>query len=78
MRGLPAVLAAGLLAAACAAPDAAQVAESPSLREYPTGSNLPRKASQRDQAMEGVRVYGPQALEGIQNSGSPGKTAEPR
>ena len=63
-----------LLAGACAAPDATtRTAESPSEREYPTGSNIPRK--NRDLKAEGVSVHTREDLERIQNMGrvTPGK-----
>lgn len=71
--------AAALLAAGCAAPDAMTSAESaaresPSEREYPTGSNLPRKKNQKANANipmgEGVRVHSRDDLERVQNTGT--------
>lgn len=65
--------------AGCAAPDAMTSAEagardSPSEREYPTGSNLPRKKNQKANANipmgEGVRVHSRDDLERVQNTGS--------
>ena len=65
--------------AGCAAPDAVTSVESgakdsPSEREYPTGSNLPRKKNQKADANipmgEGVRVHSRDDLERVQNRGS--------
>jgi len=67
MRHALKLAAALLLAGACAAPDATTRAESPSEREYPTGSNIPRK--NRDLKAEGVSVHTREDLERVQNTG---------
>jgi hypothetical protein len=65
---------AGLMAA-CAGPDTVTSAESASEREYPTGSNIPRKNkapadSQIPMGM-GVRVHSREDLERMQQGGAP-------
>ncbi len=70
MKNLPGLAAAALVLAACAAPDAVTSTESPSEREYPTGSNIPRKAAARNPQAEGVRVHSREDLERIQNMGT--------
>lgn len=55
------------LLAGCASPDAVSTAESPSVREYPTGSNIPRK--NRDPKAEGITVHSREDLERLQGSG---------
>ena len=60
--------------AGCVTPEPAVTsAESPSAREYPTGSHIPRK--NRDPRADGVSVYGPEALERMQNSAPGGQKA---
>jgi hypothetical protein len=75
------VVAGGLLGG-CASPDAVTSSESPSTREYPTGSNIPRKSNAKAAANipmgEGVRVHSREDLERMQNSTSSGfKNAKP-
>ena len=80
MKILFIALAAGGLLAGCAAPDAITSSESPSTREYPTGSNLPRKrnANANNPMGEGVRVHSREDLERMQNStSSPGRGVSP-
>jgi hypothetical protein len=61
--------------AACAAADPSQTREaSASEREYPTGSNLPR----RNPAHDGIRVHTREDLERIQQSGAPQNPETPR
>ena len=62
-----ACVAAALLLGGCASPEATTIPESPTTREYPTGSNIPRK--NRDPKAEGVSVYSPEELERLQNRG---------
>ena len=64
-----AVLIAALFSGACASPDAVSASESPSTREYPTGSNLPRKPS-RDPKLDGVSVHSREDLERMQRGGN--------
>jgi hypothetical protein len=58
----------------CAASDSVTSAESASEREYPTGSNIPRKSKAPADANipmgQGVRVYSREDLERMQQSGS--------
>jgi hypothetical protein len=67
--------AAALLAGACAAGDATVATESASEREYPTGSNIPRKKNATADANipmgMGLRVQSREDLERIQNMGGP-------
>ena len=82
MKILFIALAAGGLLAGCAAPDAITSSESPSTREYPTGSNLPRKSNAKASSNipmgEGVRVHSREDLERMQNStSSPMKGVSP-
>jgi hypothetical protein len=67
--------AAALLAGGCATGETNVAAESPSEREYPTGSNLPRKKNAAADANipmgMGVRVHSREDLERIQNMGGP-------
>jgi hypothetical protein len=70
VRNVLAFLGAGLMAAACAGPETTAARESPTDREYPTGSNIPKKAAQRDPSAEGVHVLTRDALERVQNSGN--------
>jgi hypothetical protein len=67
-------LVAGILLGGCAAPDAITSTESPSTREYPTGSNIPRKSNAKASSNipmgEGVRVHSREDLERMQNSTS--------
>lgn len=65
------------LAGGCAAPDAVTAAvprDTPSEREYPTGSNIPRKSrAPADSNIPlglGVRVHSREDLERMQGSGS--------
>jgi len=44
--------------------------ESPSEREYPTGSNIPRKNKNVDPRTDGIRVHSREDLERIQASGN--------
>ena len=68
-------LAAATLLAGCATTDGTVVAESASEREYPTGSNIPRKKNAPADANipmgMGVRVHSKEDLERIQNMGGP-------
>ena len=57
-----------LALAGCAAPEANTVSESPSTREYPTGSNIPKKNKQA--VTPGVQYLGPEALERLQVGGN--------
>ena len=72
---LLALSAATLLAGACATGDANVAAESASEREYPTGSNIPRKKNATADANipmgMGVRVQSREDLERSQNMGGP-------
>jgi hypothetical protein len=75
MKRLLVPLAAALLLGGCAAPDAVSSADTPSEREYPTGSNIPRKSkapadSNIPMGAAGVRVYSREDLERLQNSGA--------
>jgi len=71
MKKLLGVMVLPLVLAACASADnVSTVAESPSAREYPTGSNIPRKASERNTSAEGVRVHSREDLERIQTMGN--------
>ena len=67
--------AAALLAGGCATGDAKVATESASEREYPTGSNLPRKKNAPADANipmgMGVRVHSKEDLERAQNMGGP-------
>jgi len=71
-----------ILLAACAVGPEATTAESPSEREYPTGSNLPRKKNATANASipmgEGVRVHSREDLERIQNMGGPTNPDSPK
>jgi hypothetical protein len=66
-------LVAAALVGGCAATDASVATESPSEREYPTGSNLPRKKNVRADSQLpmglGVRVHSREDLERMQGSG---------
>jgi len=79
---LPCAAVALTLLAACAAGPEATTAESPSQREYPTGSNLPRKQNAPANASipmgEGVRVHSREDLERIQNMGGPTNPDSPK
>ena len=68
MRITIAPILAAALFVGCASPDSTTVSESPSVREYPTGSSIPRK--DRNPQAEGIRVHTREDLERIQNSGS--------
>ena len=58
--------------AGCASTDnVATNTESPSEREYPTGSNIPKKNKNADPRTDGIRVHSREDLERIQASGSP-------
>ena len=74
-RHLLTVAAAALLAGGCATGDTNVATESASEREYPTGSNLPRKKNAPADANipmgMGVRVHSREDLERIQNMGGP-------
>ncbi|MEO5695006.1 MAG: hypothetical protein ABIQ72_17865 [Usitatibacter sp.] len=71
MKRLFSLAAAALVATACVAPDAVKTAaESPSEREYPTGSNIPKKASQRNTSAEGIRVHSREDFERMQTLGN--------
>ena len=70
------LVATALLAAGCATGDTTVAnAESASEREYPTGSNIPRKKNAPADANipmgMGVRVHSKEDLERIQNMGGP-------
>ena len=65
---LHAVLLCTAALAGCAAPEAVTSTESPSTREYPTGSNIPKKNKQA--LTPGVQIYGPEALERMQVGGN--------
>jgi hypothetical protein len=57
--------------AGCAAPETvATNTESPSEREYPTGSNLPRKNKSANPQADGIRVHSREDLERIQGMGT--------
>ena len=75
MRALVTLLAAAVVATGCAAGDTNLAADTASEREYPTGSNIPRKKNQPASANipmgEGVRVHSREDLERIQNMGGP-------
>jgi glucose dehydrogenase len=62
-----AALAAAAIATGCAMPDAHTSTEAASAREYPTGSNIPRKS--RDRSADGVRTHSREDLERIQSGG---------
>lgn len=70
MKNLLSICAIGLVAAACAAPETVTTAESPSEREYPTGSNIPRKASARNAQAEGIRMHSREDFERMQTLGN--------
>ncbi len=71
VKKLLSLAAVALAATACAAPDVVNTAaESPSEREYPTGSNIPKKASQRNTSAEGVRVHSREDFERMQTLGN--------
>lgn len=74
MRLTLALAVAALLATGCAAGDASVPTESPSEREYPTGSNLPRKKNAKADTNTpmglGVRVHSRDDLERMQSGGS--------
>lgn len=74
MRLIFALAAAALLATGCATGDATVATESPSEREYPTGSNIPRKKNARADTNTpmglGVRVHSRDDLERMQSGGS--------
>lgn len=59
-RLLTSLIAAAALAG-CATPDANVAAEPSGAREYPTGSNIPRKS--RPGEVEGVKTYSREELE---------------
>lgn len=67
MRKAVATAAVSALLSGCASPDSVSTAESPSVREYPTGSNIPRK--NRDPKSEGISVHSREDLERLQGSG---------
>jgi hypothetical protein len=58
------------LAGCATSEDVATNTGSPSEREYPTGSNIPRKSAQRNPSAEGVRVHSREDLERIQSMGN--------
>jgi hypothetical protein len=58
-------LAAATLAAGCATPEPAASTEAVAQREYPTGSNIPRKRAPGD--ADGVSSYDKEALERARN-----------
>ena len=70
---LAAAALATVLAAGCAGPETVTATESPSEREYPTGSNLPRKknatADSNSPTGMGVRAMSREELERAQMSG---------
>ena len=77
------VAALAVMLCGCAGPDAAVTStESPSEREYPTGSNLPRKKNAPANASipmgEGVRVHSREDLERVQNMGGPTNPDSPK
>jgi hypothetical protein len=83
MKTLLLCAAAAIVVSGCTIPDAAVTsAESPSDREYPTGSNLPRKKNAPANASipmgEGVRVHSREDLERIQNMGGPTNPDSPK
>ena len=58
----------------CASPDSVTATESPSEREYPTGSNIPRKkgavADSNTPGGMGVRAMSREEFERLQSAGS--------
>jgi hypothetical protein len=75
MKRILVPIAAALILGACAGPDAVSSADPPSVREYPTGSNIPRRSNTPADASipmgaAGVRVYSREDLERLQNSGA--------
>jgi hypothetical protein len=75
MKEILVSVAAAILLGGCAGPDAVSSADPPSEREYPTGSNIPRKSKAPADAniplgAVGARVYTRDDLERIQNSGA--------
>ena len=71
---LAAAVVAAALAAGCAGPETVTASESPSEREYPTGSNLPRKknatADSNSPSGMGVRAMSREEFERFQATGS--------
>ena len=64
------VVAACAWLAGCAANENVASTESPSEREYPTGSNIPRKGKSANPQADGIRVYSKEDLERIQSMGN--------
>lgn len=75
-------LVAALALGACAAPETVTSTEPASEREYPTGSNIPRKSKAPADANIpmglGVRVHSREDLERMQQSGAPQNPESPR
>ena len=71
MRKLLLIAGASVWLGGCAASDTvATNTESPSEREYPTGSNIPKKNKNADPRADGIRVHSREDLEKIQASGN--------
>jgi hypothetical protein len=56
--------------AGCATAETVATSESPSEREYPTGSNIPRKAKSANPQADGIRVHSREDFERVQSMGT--------